>query len=552
MKNRRFSKHKLCATLKNKEIALTFSAQDKKEFLSLCAKARVLEGSYFDKKNKEWKADLSVFNLRALKQWGFKISKKLRLWLQNNREERPQSTKGLYLYQYKGVSLLERFKGRALLADEMGLGKTIQALAYINNHTDMDCVIIICPSSVKAHWAREAARWLHRDYNIYFLQSNPTRCPLEYCLVHKSLTQDQANIYVLNYDIISNWAPLLQRKQPKLVICDEARYIKNNKTIRAKNTKKICNKAKKVILIDGTPIESKPIELHNLISVVNKKIFPSSYRYKMRYCDAKHNGFGWNYDGASNIKELHEILTSTCMIRRKKAEVLKYLPKKQRIVVPLSIDNRPEYNEALEDIRSFLQNTEHNNANALVKIEILKQIACRGKLTQAESWIRDYLVHFSKLVVFCTHHTTVDAMHAAFPNNSIVITGKSNKQERAEAENIFNNNDKINLIIGTVKAAGSGYTFTAAKDTVTLELEWNPSLHDQAEDRVHRIGQKSSNVSAYYLLAENTIEEKIAKMHDKKRKILSNVLDGSNLKKDFNMMHLLKQSLTKEKGYEKS
>ena len=113
-------------------------------------------------------------------------------------------------------------------------------------------------------------------------------------------------------------------------------------------------------------------------------------------------------------------------------------------------------------------------------------------------------------------------------------------KKRQEVVDKFQNDKKTKLFIGNIKAAGVGITLTAASDVAFLELPWTPGELEQASDRVHRIGQKNS-VSIYYLLAHETIEDKIATMIDKKRKVLDGILDGKNTENESLLTELLKQ-----------
>jgi SWI/SNF-related matrix-associated actin-dependent regulator 1 of chromatin subfamily A len=187
-----------------------------------------------------------------------------------------------------------------------------------------------------------------------------------------------------------------------------------------------------------------------------------------------------------------------------------------------------EYGELMqfdENKLKQLQDDKENRINILTQIEILKQLAVQGILLQAISWIEDFLETGEKLIVFATHKFVIDSLMETFPNISVKIDGSVPTNKRQQIVDKFQKDKKIKLFIGNIKAAGIGITLTAASSVAFLELPWTPGELVQAIDRTHRIGQKKL-VNVYFLIAANTVLQKIAKLLDKKRKVLNSILDG--------------------------
>jgi len=153
-------------------------------------------------------------------------------------------------------------------------------------------------------------------------------------------------------------------------------------------------------------------------------------------------------------------------------------------------------------------------------------LAVHGKLKQTIAWIKDFLNVEDKLVLFAVHKFVIDALMQEFAGIAVKVDGSVTGINRQKAVDEFQTNKDVKLFIGN-KAAEEGITLTASSNVVHLEYPWSPSSIDQRNDRCHRIGQKNS-VNIYYLLAQNTIEEKIIKLLDKKRKIIDNIIDGIN------------------------
>jgi SWI/SNF-related matrix-associated actin-dependent regulator 1 of chromatin subfamily A len=305
--------------------------------------------------------------------------------------------------------------------------------------------------------------------------------------------------------VLEGWASVLKKLRPKTVVVDECHYIKNSKALRTRAVIQLCRIAEHVICLSGTPIINRPIEMFNAIQAIEPGIFPSFWEYAQRYCGATHNGFGWDFGGAENTDELHMKLTRTIMLRRLKKDVLQDLPEKVRSVIPLSLSNRSEYNRASADFLGWLESQEGGKdkmasaerAETLVRLEKLKQLCVQGKYKGCVEWIENYLEQEEKLVVFCTHKAVVQKLASHFKARGVVLDGETAPSQRQVVVDRFQNDPSIKLFIGNIKAAGIGITLTAASATCFLELGWTPGEHDQAEDRVHRIGQKSDSVNAY-------------------------------------------------------
>lgn len=547
------------AILKENRIWLIVDQKDLQTTKNICS----ITGCKYHLYTKDYDIPLSYKNVKLLIEWNFMFGKTLREWETLTRQEseianiKLKSIDGfngtLYPFQSRGVEFIDECAGRALIADEMGLGKTVQALAWCKLHNEESPVLIICPSSVKINWTREVSKWLNED-DFQILDG---RTPYEIT----------GKFVVINYDILDSWVPALREYEFRVLIVDEAHYLKNSSAKRTKSFKRLAKSFEKIIALTGTPIENAPIELWNIVSVLNPRIFPNYYAFTQRYCDAKNDGFGRNVKGVSNMEELHRILTSTIMIRRKKLDVLTELPAKIISVIPLTIDNRREYQAAEKQFIEFLKAKFHSDLNkdgierelkayarkhemqvgdvldsddltnikdlkiekakaapVLVQMGILKQLACKGKMKAVTEWIKDFLESGEKLVVFAINKDVITELMKQFPN-AARLDGSTSQVNRQTAIDSFQKDEKCRLFIANMKAGGIGITLTAASNVAMIQFPWTPSELSQAADRVHRISQ-TKQVTVWNIVAANTIEEKIIKALSIKEKIINDVLDG--------------------------
>lgn len=508
------------------------------------------------KGKKYWTAPLTHTTIKILSQNGWGFHEQMKQYLNkvySNAEKRIEKNeqlvhnlpKELYPFQKQGVERLLALNGRALLADEMGLGKTIQSLMWLKLNPEKVPAIIICPASLKYNWEIECKKWLKTD-SISVLSGTTPR-------------NFKSDIVIINYDIVHHWLWHFKTLPYQTIILDECHYIKNDKAKRTKAIKTLTKGVKHVIAISGTAIVNKPIEVYNVINILNPRLFPSRWNFAHKYCNAKHTGFGWDFNGASNIEELHNILKNNLMIRRKKQDVLKDLPEKIYTQIPLEIDNRKKYTEMEQDFIDYIEkqmgeelsktekqlqkelgyvnvalNIEDiikkkvesiSKAEMLVKVGFLQRKATKGILKIVKEWIYDFLENQDKLVIFAVHSEFINNLLEEFKDIAVKIDGSTPINKRQEIVNEFQTNKKIKLFIGNIKAAGVGLTLTASSNVAFLEYPWAPGDLVQAEDRCHRIGQKNS-VNIFHFVAKNTIIEDILEILRKKSKVVNALLDG--------------------------
>ena len=334
------------------------------------------------------------------------------------------------------------------------------------------------------------------------------------------------------------------------ILVHNCHYIKTNKAQRTKAVKRLAKGIPHVVALSGTPIKNRPAEIYNGVRLVDPMILPEPWPFYKKFCGLVHNGFGWDWSGATNTKELHEILTESIMIRRLKEEVLPELPPKTRAFVPMPLDNRSEYTIAEDDFIEYLKAKKGlataqraEKASHLVQVESLKQLAVEGKIKHCIKWIEDFLEVEKKLVVFCVHRNVASELMNHFKDTAVKIVGGMSAHQKDDSVVRFQTDDKIQLFVGNIEAAGEVITLTAASHVAFIELPWTPGGLVQAEDRCHRIGQ-DDNVTVHFLLAQDTIDEKMAKLLDRKAGIINAVLDGKEeMKKESMLSELINEYL---------
>ena len=416
-----------------------------------------------------------------------------------------------------------------ILADDMGLGKTTAAV-IASLESEAKKVLIVCPASLKINWEREIKNYT--DRRVLIVEGRKWGSTFDF--------------YIINYDILKNYHTteksedsddykLLVNEKFDLAIVDEAHYVSNTTANRTRLLNDVLETIPRVWLLTGTPMTSRPINYFNLLKIVDSPLTLNWQSYVRRYCKGYQFNVGnrkvWNTSGASNLDELRE-RTKAYVLRRMKTDILD-LPEK--IVTPIFVElNSKMYNEELEEF-TRISNDKKNDETITVTLNRLmkiRQLIAYEKIPYTCEIIDRCLEQGKKVIVLTNFTMSLDMLHEKYKKNSVTLDGRMSKDKRQENVDRFQNDDKIKVFIGNIKAAGVGITLTAAEVVIMNDLSFVPADHSQGEDRAYRYGQKNS-VLVYYPVFENTIEKIIYNILQKKKGVIDQVMGDGEYSESF-------------------
>lgn len=446
-------------------------------------------------------------------------------------------------YQKAGIAYATQ-RTDTLFGDEPGLGKTIQAIGFVN-YVKPTCVLVVCPSTLKANWKIEAERWLvGSGWKIYITEGSG-EIPKE------------ANFIITNYEKLIKDSELLKslKKVWDVLILDEAHALKNPDSKRTlavlSPDSDLClmRRARRTLFLTGTPLLNRPREIFPIAAAICPTKFGNWTEFADRYCNPHiRNGY-WNYDGHANLEELQQRLRSSFMVRRLKKQVLKELPPKHRQLVVLD-DSKLEHDPALErwmkmyeddwkkrnleldeaktesEYRKAARNLEAFTGVAFTEISEFRHKTALRKLPLCMDYIDDFLSQVKeKVIVFAHHRDVLEQLVEHFgPEQSVSLWGDTADGKRMAAVAKFQEDPKCRVFIGGLSAAGTGITLTAASTVIFIESSWVPAVVSQAEDRAHRIGQ-SESVHIIQLVLNNTLDANMIQRIIQKQNIIDRALD---------------------------
>ena len=515
---------------------------------------------YRPKPKPHWTVPLSEVSALALIGLGFDMSKAdeahLRELVHNNHEAagladamdvdfeiRPGLGGTLRPYQLVFVAYVA-LKRKVLCGDQMGLGKTMESLGALH-HLQAYPALIVVPAGVKPYWLRRAREWLPPTVKIGALAGTKLT-------TKNARVLDTCDVVIVNYDVLgwkrtkeekkqrkpgtpTKLTPYLLEREWAAVIADEVHFAKNYDAQLSRALGALARKVPIVAGLTGTPVLNRPQELVNILGVIDRLNDMGGFWPFLSSCGVHKGAWGGlvHTGTPEQLEVVNQRLMDTCMIRRKKEEVLLDLPPKVRTTVPLTIDNRKEYSRAANDLIAWLRGTEGQEAadkakraEHLVRIEKLKMLACQGKFQGVVDWVTNFLESGEKLVLFAHHKVILAQLLQTFPDAGRIVA-EDDVYARDRQVQEFKLADGPQLMVASLKAGGTGIDGLqeAASDVAFVEQGWTPGEMDQAEDRLHRDGQPGS-VTCWYLVAEETIEEDVAELIDGKRVVVAALTDG--------------------------
>ena len=478
--------------------------------------------------------------------------------------------KSLYRFQKQGIIFGIKKFSRLLIADEMGVGKTVQAIGLSSLYQKDWPVLVICPSSLKFAWRDEVTQWLSEilDKNEVQVIKNS-----------KNEFKEKIKYYIISYDLSVRMIDKIIEKKFQYIIADEAHYLKSRTAKRTKCLTPVLQRAKRIVLLTGTPILAKPMEIFPLLHILRPDKFKGFKEFGARYCDPKILRFGVvDWSGSTNSRELNSILNKI-MIRRLKKDVLSQLPPKKRQKIEISTDSKiikklkilmdktsKKFEKLLgtqielekiginiEDLKTEKEEKEEEKKekegekdkeeeSVLNKFNKAYSMTGQAKIPGICDYV-NYLVDNScKFLIFAHHIEILDSIEEVIINdkiNYIRIDGNVSVEKRQDLVNKFQNDEDCLVAILSLTACATGLTLTKASTVVFAELHFTPSIMIQAEDRAHRIGQESGCVNIHYLFGADTLDLLLFRKLNEKQNIVSTTLD--NKSKDLDVTKIKEQ-----------
>ena len=436
-------------------------------------------------------------------------------------------------YQVEGfawMSRLARWGAGACLADDMGLGKTVQAIAVMLDHAEAGPCLVVAPTSVCPNWQAEIARFAP-TLATHRLSAAGDRAALVAGLGPR-------DVLVCSYGLLHGEAELLGGRSWQVAVLDEAQAIKNADSKRAQAS--LALQAGFRLALSGTPVENDLDELWSLFNFVNPGLLGSREGFGKRFATPIER------DRDAQARQALRSLIRPFLLRRTKTAVLSELPPRteQTMQVEMGEAERAFYEamrqRALENIAALDAPAGKRKIHILAEITRLRRACCNpalidpaagvpsGKLDAVLDLVDDLLRNRHRALVFSQFVGHLGLVRAALDARGIryeYLDGSTASAERERRVAAFQAGG-AELFLISLRAGGTGLNLTAADYVIHLDPWWNPAVEDQASDRAHRIGQERP-VTIYRLIMQDSIEERIVRLHRDKRDLASDLLEGA-------------------------
>ena len=435
---------------------------------------------------------------------------------------------------YRWLKTLSLYNFGGVLADDMGLGKTLQIIALLKsdlNSNEKATSIVVCPSTLVLNWKAEVEKWCN-CIKVLIIRGNSEE------RAEKIANYQDYNLVITSYDLLKRDIEQYDNKNFKYIIADEAQYIKNASTQNATSLKSLKGKIR--FALTGTPIENSIAELWSIFDFIMPGYLYNYNKFKKKFEEPI-----LKLEDNEALESLKRLI-SPFVLRRVKKDVLTELPEKNVTIIKNEMEPEQEklyfsflaqtQKEVAEELSA--NSFEKSKFKILMLLTRLRQICCHpslfienyngssGKLKQCMDLVSDAISSGHKILIFSSYTSMFDIIEDEFKKmniNYFKLVGNTPVSQRIEMVDEFNNNPSIKVFLISLKAGGTGLNLTSADVVIHYDPWWNISSENQATDRAYRIGQKNS-VQVYKLITNNSIEEKINKMQERKQKLSQDVL----------------------------
>lgn len=400
----------------------------------------------------------------------------------------------LYPYQVDGARHLASASS-ALLADDMGLGKTRTAIAAALLAASASPILVACPASLRLNWAREIAA----------ADDSPR------AILGESGDARAARWVIASYERLGAIAQDEGLRFGAMIV-DEAHYIKEPGAARTRNAIACASRIPRRMLLTGTPMLNREEELHTLLAIGGHPLGampPQRFRAL--------------FSGSPAARALLRDRIGEWMLRRTKDEVMRWLPGKTEVAIP--IEPPAGFSDAYHAERS-------REAPVLGKITALRMMVEDAKTDFIVEKIAQ-IAPAEKCIVFCEFLDTVSALTSALGEagiGAVRLVGEDDLEERQAAVDRFQNDAAARVFVTTTRAGGVGLNLTAASAVFFASLPWTPALKRQAEDRANRNGQ-TRPVTVYVPYFPGTLDEDVMRLLEHKAVIESDLMDEEAARK---------------------
>jgi len=435
-------------------------------------------------------------------------------------------------FQKMGLDFLLKSSGNALLADDMGLGKTVQTLAYIASEKQSSPVLVVAPLVTLTNWQREIERFMKKkSRNGRIVEDGvPTITSIR---SGKQKEISDYDFYLINYELLYKRQIDLSKLKIRTLVCDEVQHLRSKTTKKYRAIKKLAGmkSIKYRVGLSGTPIYNHGSEIWPIVDILKPGLLGNFKEFCEYFCYQDERGKAIVVP--SKRDGLRHVLQRDVMLRRKKSDVLKELKDKVRYKETIDADEtyyKKELNKIwnkLEEEQKSAETEFSKHASYQRAIQSERQAAGVAKLPHVIDFVKNIMEIEESVVVFCHHKYIHKLLHESLQEfTPASIVGGQRDKVRQENIDCFQNGG-TKLLIAGLRAGNLGINLTRAKYVIFAELDWSPAIHRQAEDRLHRIGQKNT-VFAYYLIGKRTLDEHVADILVDKSYEIDAIMDESS------------------------